>query len=72
MHNCAAAVQVLVAYALSIEVFYDSEPDMQAMFGVLLALAATIFYFISAKDRELKPDGMAASGGKYHVLASHE
>lgn len=63
-----------------LKVFYDTEPDTRAVFGVLLALAATIFYFISSNDRDLKPSssgcsqqlGMGAVGNgapKYHLLA---
>ncbi|KAI3418910.1 hypothetical protein GPALN_008008 [Globodera pallida] len=70
IHNCSAAIQVLVAYSLSIEVFYDTEPDWNNIFGVVLAMSATIFYFISSRDREFKPQGhLELQGAKYRLLA---
>ncbi|KAL3119100.1 hypothetical protein niasHT_003883 [Heterodera trifolii] len=69
VHNFTAAIQVLVAYALSIEVFYDTEPDWNNIFGVILTMAATAFYFISERDRELKPQGhLEIQGTKYHRI----
>jgi hypothetical protein len=73
IHNCAAAIQVIVAYILSIQVFYDSEPGFSAIFGILLTMLAATLYFISKKDRELKPNGdgsqIGGNGIKYHMLA---
>lgn len=70
---------MLVAYFLSIQVFYDSEPDFWAICGVILSLIATGIYFVSTKDRELKPNGGGNGGqmigpgvGKYHLLGKQE
>lgn len=51
------------------KVFYDTEPDWNNIFGVILAMAATAFYFISERDRELKPQGHSeVQGAKYHRI----
>uniref|UniRef100_A0A1I8BEX1 TPT domain-containing protein n=1 Tax=Meloidogyne hapla TaxID=6305 RepID=A0A1I8BEX1_MELHA len=74
--NCSASIQVFIAYLLSIEVFYDSEPNFTTFLGVIIALISTAFYFISSKDKELKPNGCYAAatcgGAKYHSLVQHE
>ena len=68
--NCSASIQIFIAYLLSIEVFYDSEPNFTTFLGVVIAIVSTIFYFLSSKDKEFKPNAQLAT--KYHSLVQHE
>jgi hypothetical protein len=45
---------VVVAWLLSVEVFYDTEPSGWSLFGVALTVAATAFYFLSPRDPDFK------------------
>nr|CAD2138981.1 unnamed protein product [Meloidogyne enterolobii] len=68
--NCSASIQIFIAYLLSIEVFYDSEPNFTTFLGVVIAIVSTIFYFLSSKDKEFKPNAQMST--KYYSLVQHE
>ncbi|KAI1721260.1 triose-phosphate transporter family domain-containing protein [Ditylenchus destructor] len=64
VNSCASALQVIVAFSLSIYLFYDLMPDWYNIGGIVLAVAGTIFFFLS--DNALLK--IASSSNRYMLV----
>uniref|UniRef100_A0A915D7B7 Sugar phosphate transporter domain-containing protein n=1 Tax=Ditylenchus dipsaci TaxID=166011 RepID=A0A915D7B7_9BILA len=64
VNSCSSALQIVVAFSSSIYLFYDMMPDLYNIFGIVLTIAATVFYFLSGKDINAR----ASASNKFHLL----
>lgn len=70
-YNCASALQVIVAYIISIDAFYDSDPTMFNSIGIFFAIGVTMVYFFSRRDPHLKA-GRIEHGTTPHIINKYQ
>lgn len=63
IQNLAGALQIFVAYLLSVYLFYDLAPSWTNIFGVLICSGATIAFYKFSQQTEYK----FAGGNKYFM-----
>ncbi|KAE9554561.1 hypothetical protein FO519_002200 [Halicephalobus sp. NKZ332] len=69
IHNVAGALQIFVAYALSVYLFYDLAPSWTNIFGVFICISATAAFYSARHSFERFIDMKIPNGGsKYYMV----
>jgi len=69
IHNVAGALQIFVAYGLSVYLFYDLAPSWTNIFGVLICTGATAAFYSTRHTLERCINmKLPNAGSKYYMV----